>query len=211
MLTTDPRDWSSGVYYPVSDGKPIAEGDWHLHNMFDSIQTLHLWFDDDPDRHVGGNLFAYFEEGNPASVVTPDVFTTPKGGKHWRRSWKIWEEGVGPDAVLEVTSLSTRVEDEVKKFHIYRDKLKVFEYFIFDPEGEYLSPRVKGYRLIDGVYTPIDAVDGRIPSQVYGLHLEVDGDNLRFHNPMTLKRLPSPGEILHDGSLWWKALEVDEA
>ena len=56
--------------------------------------------------------------------------------------------------IFEVTSSKTRKEDSVTKRDLYA-KLGVLEYFLFDPLGDYLKPRLQGYRLEDDRYSPI--------------------------------------------------------
>ena len=36
---------------------------------------------DVPDAHVCGNMFVYYEEGNPRKVISPDVFMVRGVGK----------------------------------------------------------------------------------------------------------------------------------
>src|SRR5262249_4944822 len=108
----------------------------------------------------------------------------------------VWEEGKGPDAIIELTSESTADEDQKKKFITYRDTLRVREYFLFDPNDEYLQPRLQGFRLSGNDYVRIEPVDGRLPSEVLGLHLEADGPLLRFYDPVQKVRLPIPPELL---------------
>src|SRR5262249_5224635 len=105
------------------------------------------------------------------------------------------EEGKAPEAAIELTSKSTRREDLGKKMAIYRDVLKVKEYFLFDPHREYLKPPLQGYRLRQGDYRPIKPVAGRLPSQVLGLHLEADGGVLRLYDPATGRWVPTPAEV----------------
>jgi Uma2 family endonuclease len=57
--------------------------------------------------------------------------------------------------VIEVTSQSTREGDLYDKLEIYRDRIRVLEYFLFDPRGEYLDPVLQGYRLPGGQYAPL--------------------------------------------------------
>nr|MCU0982331.1 hypothetical protein [Pirellulaceae bacterium] len=40
-------------------------------------------------------------------------------------------------------------------------------------------------------YVPIAPVDGRLPSKELGLHLEADGDQLRFYDPARRRWLPT--------------------
>ena len=96
--------------------------------------------------------------------------------------------------MIEITSPTTRNVDLVKKHDLYRDILKVREYFLFDPLGEYLKPPLRGFRLADGLYQPIAAVNGRLPSEVLGLHLERSGDQLRLFDPRTGHWVPTSRE-----------------
>jgi Putative restriction endonuclease len=97
--------------------------------------------------------------------------------------------------VIEATSKKTKTEDKVGKFQVYRDVLKVREYFLFDPEQEYLRPSLQGYRLAGRRYKPIAMTAGRLPSEILGLHLERDGLDLRLYNPRTRRWQPTSEEI----------------
>jgi Uma2 family endonuclease len=111
-----------------------------------------------------------------------------------RDYYLVWEEGYAPQLVIELTSRSTKEEDLEEKFRLYRDVLKVQEYFLFDPYAEYLTPPLRGYRLQNGRYVRIKPIDGRLPSEVVGLHLERDGRQLRLYVPATGQWLPTPQE-----------------
>ena len=177
--------------YPTSDGKPMAETDWHRDLMLDLIKTLQQHWRDQPRIYVSGNLLVFYEPGNRRRHVSPDVFVVRGVANHPRPNYLIWEERRGPQVVIEVTSATTRNEDLRTKFSLYQDTLKVREYFLFDPRGDYLDPPLRGYRLRQGQYRPIRAVQGRLPSQVMGLHLERDGQVLRLWNPATGTWLPT--------------------
>ena len=89
--------------------------------------------------------------------------------------------------VLEVTSRSTRREDQGRKKGVYAS-LGVSEYFLFDPTGDYLRPRLQGMVLRQGRYEPLPAA--RLPngepslvSETVGLHLRVRGEELRLYDP----------------------------
>jgi Uma2 family endonuclease len=158
-------------------------------------QMLDCRFAADPMIYVSSNLLMYYVRGNKRKHVSPDVFVVKGVEKKMRLYYLTWEEGKTPHAVIEITSKSTRKEDTDTKFILYRDVLKVKEYFLFDPFGDYLKPeRLRGYRLRKGEYVPIALVDGRVPSQVLGLHLERDGDTLRLYDPEAKKWLLSPDE-----------------
>ena len=182
------------IEYPTSDGKPMAETDIHRDVMFDLIETLQAYYSGDPMTYVSGNLLLFYEEGNKRRHVSPDVFVVHGIPKRLRDNYLMWEEGKGPDFVIEVTSKTTRREDREKKRDLYRDVLGVTEYFLFDPLGDYLRPRVQGNRLVDGDYAPIEPVDGRLPSAVTGLHLEPDGHSLHLFSPALGRWLPTTAE-----------------
>lgn len=183
--------------YPESDGRPVAETPIHRDNLLYSVYRLEQWFAGDPMIYASGNMFVYYERGNARKSVAPDVFVVlgiPRDKP--RRVYKVWEEdGHAPDLVIEITSRSTQYEDMEHKFELYRDTLRVREYFLFDPEADYLDPPLRGCRLRDGEYVPIAAVDGRLPSAVARLHLEQSGHDLRFYDPTTEIYLLTPPEL----------------
>ncbi|HZW34662.1 MAG TPA: Uma2 family endonuclease [Isosphaeraceae bacterium] len=185
------------IEYPSSDGEPMAETPVHRNVMADSIATLDAHFAADPDVYVSGNMMMYYVEGVPERCVSPDVFVTvgiPKRPE--REIYQVWREGKGPDAVIEVTSRSTARMDQRWKFELYRDVLKVREYFLFDPREKTLAGvSLVGYRLIDGEYQHIPKTDGRLVSEVLGLHLEASGEQLRFFDPQRGAYLLTPQEI----------------
>jgi hypothetical protein len=100
--------------------------------------------------------------------------------------------------VIEITSKTTKREDKKTKWELYRDVLKVPEYFQFDPTQDYLKPPLQGFRLVADEYRPIEPVAGRLPSQILGLHLERDGTELRLYDPATGSRLLKRNEQRDD-------------
>ena len=53
------------IEYPSGDGKPMAENDWQFRAILDAVGALDLYFRGRPDVYVSGDLFIYYEEGNP--------------------------------------------------------------------------------------------------------------------------------------------------
>ena len=194
MVTPTQSPAVAEIFYPESDGQPMAETDVHRDLMVDLIAMLREYFRDDPHVYISGNLFLYYQEGNPRRVVAPDVFVVKgiSGGR--RRIYKLWEEGQPPDVVFEVTSPSTRGEDLRTKHDLYA-RLDVAEYFLFDPLGEYLRPPFQGYRLGQDRYVPLrPAEDGSLWSAVLGLELHPRGESLRLFDPEGQRWLPTPQE-----------------
>jgi Uma2 family endonuclease len=180
--------------YPTTDGKPMAETDWHRNLMVALIETLKVFYAAKKRVYVSGNLLVFYEPGNKRKHVSPDVFVVKGVRKHDRPNYLVWQEGKAPNLVIELTSSTTRKEDLNSKYKLYQNVLKVKEYFLFDPREDYLDPPQQGYRLRKGVYQPIRAVRGRLPSQVLGLHLERSGEELRLFDPATGQWLPTPAE-----------------
>jgi Uma2 family endonuclease len=198
------------VEYPTSDGKPMAETTLHRMVMTDLIEGLSAWFAAVADVWVGGNLFLYYKERDPKSVVAPDVLLV-KGVSKWNRPiYKLWEEGRPPSLIVEVTSRSTREEDLEEKRGIYQH-LGVEEYILFDPYGEYLKPRLQGYRWAERGYGPAPLeLDGSLLSRTTGLLLRPEGERLRLVDPSTGRSLPWVQEVMSN-DLRTRALEEEVA
>lgn len=179
--------------YPTSDGKPMAETDHHRKLMNAIIETLEAWYAKEPMIYVSGNLLLFYEKGNKRRHVSPDVFVVRGVLKAIRPNYLMWEEKT-PDVVIELTSKTTQREDVEQKWKLYEGKLKVKEYFLFDPYGDYLDPSFQGYRRVRGKFKPIDCFDGQMTSECLGLVLERDGIELRLRDPITGDRLPTPSE-----------------
>jgi Uma2 family endonuclease len=167
----------------------MAESTLHRKVMADLIAALERHYLDDPLAWAGGNFLLYYEKGNPRASVSPDVVLV-RGIEKWDRPlYKLWEEGRSPDFVIEVTSSSTRREDLSTKKDLY-ERLGVFEYFLFDPTGDYLNPRLQGYRLEAGRYIRLaQEPDSSLPSRITDLRLRPEGLNLRLIDARTGEKL----------------------
>jgi Uma2 family endonuclease len=177
----------------------MAESDLHRDLMVDLIASLKYHFRADPQVYTSGNLFVYYEEGNPSVVVAPDVFVVRGVPARRRKTYKVWDEGKGPDLVIELTSKSTHLEDLGNKRAIY-EALGVKEYYIFDPEGIGFEPRFRGFVLEGGdlhMVSPRQTPDGRsfFTSHVVELDLRQDGNWLRFIDPATGQSIPCPEDL----------------
>lgn len=107
------------VYYPESNGEPMAETDVHRDQLIDLLIALKDYFRHDQQVYVAANLLIYYEEGDAQASVAPDVFVLFGASKEPRRIYKLWEEGKAPDVVFEITSASTRVQDLGPKKGLY--------------------------------------------------------------------------------------------
>lgn len=183
------------IDYPESDGKPMAETDIHAKTMMNLRLALEAYFSGDPQIYVSGNLLLYYVKGNPAKSVAPDVFVVRGVPKGDRRIYKLWEEGVPPGIVIEISSRKTWREDCDLKLRLY-EKLGVQEYFIFDPEYDYLPEPLVGWRLKEGEYAPVEVVEGKVRSELLELELVDTGETLRLLDPQTAQYLQTPTEAM---------------
>jgi Uma2 family endonuclease len=209
-----PRSYGLGGNpdYPTSDHRPMAETDLHRDLMFEVIAALKAYYSGQ-QVYVTGNLLVFYEPGNKRRHVSPDCMVVKGIVPVPHLNFLIWEESRSADVVIEITSRTTRKEDLKKKFEIYRSIMRVREYFLFDPTGDYLTPRLQGYRLIEDQYVPIEASGGRLFSEELGLFLEGQeipnwqellqrfnlkrpAEQLRLFNPASGSWLPTIAESL---------------
>jgi Uma2 family endonuclease len=166
------------IFYPSSDGEPLAESYDHLYVIMTTLAMLldHL---KGQQATVLADQFLYYAQGFPRLRVAPDVmviFDVEPGG---RDNYKIWEESQVPSVIFEMTSPGTRNKDDVEKKHLY-ESLGVTEYWQFDPRGEWIPEKLRGFRLQgdeEPVYVPIS--DDR--SEVLQLRLVVEDKIITFY------------------------------
>ena len=137
------------IFYPESDGKPMAETDTHRNLLLRMVDLLQNAF---PESYVSGNICLYYEEGNPRKMISPDTLLCRAQPKAKRRVYHAWEPNSQLDLVMEFSSTHTKREDHHKKKQIYANILKVPYYLIFDPHAMYLhffELKDVGYQLIE--------------------------------------------------------------
>lgn len=188
---------------PCDDGVPM-ETQRHVLQLDLLMYPLLLLWVDRQDIFVGGNMFVYFslEQVRNRDFRGPDFFVVLGVPKREHKSWVVWQEGKGPDLVIELLSESTAALDKGEKKQIYQDQLRVPEYFWFDPfSGEWA-----GFALRGRVYEPIepDAQD-RLISLGLGLALvcwkgTYEGISAHWLRWATLEGdlLPTPQEVAEE-------------
>ncbi|MYJ73936.1 MAG: Uma2 family endonuclease, partial [Gammaproteobacteria bacterium] len=112
-----------------------------------------------------------------------------------RDLYKIWEEQP-PAFVLEITSKTTRLEDERTKRDRYAE-WGVREYFLYDPRAEWLDPPLQGLALDGKRYRsmhPSTLPNGKrgFRSKTLGLCPWLSDAVLRLFDPATGQDLPTP-------------------
>lgn len=175
--------------YPSSDGQPVAETYTHLYAILVTLEVLKQYLSG-RQATVLANQFMYYSQGFPKMRVAPDVmviFEVKPGG---RDNYKIWEEKQVPQVIFEMTSSGTKNQDLEFKKKLY-EQLEVAEYWLFDPRGEWITEKLRGYRLQGEEYQLItDSCS--IPLQ---LRLEVEGELIGFYRQDTGEKLLIPEEL----------------
>lgn len=191
MATREPL--AAGVVWPPTedelpcdDGMPM-ETQRHVLQLQLLMDPLLLHWADRQDVFVGGNMFVHFslEQVRTQDFRGPDFFVALDVPRRERKSWVVWQEGKGPDLVIELLSESTADQDKGVKKQIYQAQLRVPEYVWFDPfSGEWAA-----FALRDGVYEPVvpDAQDRLISQRLQlalvrweGTYQEVEARWLRW-------------------------------
>ena len=181
------------VFYPESDGKPMAETDTHRNLMFDIIETLKRRFAADADVYVTGNIMFYYVEGDPHKSISPDAMVVKGVEKRDRRTFRLWDERP-PCVVFEISSRKTKSEDFKKKLQLYA-QFGVPEYYIFDPEQMNAAKAWTVFHLMNGEYRQVAIENGRIYSPELGLEIVQVSQTLRFFDPATQELLPTNEEV----------------
>ncbi|MBC7853380.1 MAG: Uma2 family endonuclease [Pirellulaceae bacterium] len=207
LMPTSAPDRENSIVYPTSDHRGL-DGDINRLLMMDLIETLTQFFQGQK-VYVSGNLLVFYEQGNNSRFVSPDVFVAKGVEMRMRNHYLLWKEEVPPSVVMEITSRTTRAEDTKKKFRIYRDEIEVAEYFMFDPVGDYLKPRLQGYRLVGSDYVPIDPMNGALFSEQLGLWFYVRELQLRLHDPQAGRDLPMNSRQLEEPGAYLRQKRQD--
>ena len=143
------------IFYPSSDGEPLAESDLQFTPLTETVHTLRHHYQDRSDVYVAGNLLLYYRMNDNEVRVAPDVMVVFGVEDYPRDSYLVWrEDGKVPDFVMEIASPSTYSRDMTEKRDVYAG-LGVTEYWRFDPTGKLFSPALEGDRLVDGRYQAI--------------------------------------------------------
>lgn len=182
--------FKTDIVYPSGDGEPLAETYDHVYAILTTLEVLKQYL---ADRRatVLGNQFLYYAQGFPKLRVAPDVmviFDVEPGG---RDNYKIWSEGQVPKAIFEITSPGTKSEDQNYKKDLYQG-IEVQEYWLFDPKGEWIPEKLRGYQLGEEGYQLIR--DSR--SEVLQLRLEIEGKLIGFYREDNGEKLLIPDELL---------------
>jgi Uma2 family endonuclease len=180
------------IFYPSSDGEPLAESCDHLDVIITTLEML--------QSHLKGQQatvlaaqFLYYVQEFPRLRVAPDVMVIVGVEPGERDNYKIWEEGQVPSVIFEITSSSTRSEDDIEKKYLY-ESLGVKEYWQFDPNGEWIDEKLRGYRLQEDE-EPVYVSTTNNRSEVLQLHLVVEDKTIAFYQLDDVAKLLTLSEL----------------
>jgi Uma2 family endonuclease len=169
-----------GTFYPCEEERTVPLSVDALRLIFYLYQAFRALYADRTDVFVGADQFIYWVQGDPDQKVAPDAYVIHGvPSEPYRDVIKVWEEGVAPQFVAEISSRGSRTEDRVRKHRLYRDVLGCEEYLIYDvPQRELILHRLHNKRYLR---VQPDA-RGRLHSQVldcwFGKEL---GNHLRVY------------------------------
>ena len=189
MVATPTRSEAPQIVYPSSDGEPLAETSVHIDAIINAAVTLRHYLRGQR-AIVLADQFLYYSRGYPRLRIAPDIAVIENVEPGPRDNYKIWEENSIPSVIFEITSEGTKNTDEGYKRILY-EQLGIPEYWQFDPKGEWIAEKLRGYRLNREQYEPIS--DSRC--QPLNLRLEVDGSLMAFYREDTGEKLLAPEEL----------------
>ena len=186
----EPAPAPKEIFYPSSDGKPMADNSWQADRIHAQYGMLHTRYFNDPNTFVAMALLLYYTEGEPADVAAPDVFVSRGVPKQHRDWYKVWEEGKAPDFALEVSSEQTAEDNLGCNMETYA-RIGIPEYCVYDPTGGLHFPRLQLFRLSGGAAGVYERVKWRedtngslaVPCESLGLELRFEDDRLRLWDP----------------------------
>ena len=209
---------------PSTDGLPMPESMVQGPPLRYTVSALDWVFRvRRPGTCVAGDLLVY-SEGRPDAdgrvrpeTVAPDVLVAFGVGERLRDSYVMWQEDKPPDFVMEIASESTWKRDRDEKPARYAS-LGVGEYFLYDPSGGRLEPRLQGYALHGGRYRRLREKrlgngERGVCSPVLGLcaWLREPRQELRWYDPVTGRNLEDYDEAKAGRDAAEKRAEAAEA
>jgi Uma2 family endonuclease len=146
------------VFYPESDGKPMAENTKQYRWIVMIKENLEILLANNLDAFIAGDLLWYPIEGDNVTCAAPDVMVVlgrPKGDRGSYQQWK--ERNISPKVAFEIMSPSN-TQREMQDKRTFYETHGVDEFYIYDPDRN----RVSGYIRQGGTLLPIANMEGWI-------------------------------------------------
>jgi len=170
------------IFYPVEIEGEMGETASHYKLISLFYNLLESFFAARKDVTVAANLMVYYEEGSPKKWLAPDVFVCFGVENDLRRTFKTWEEGVFPQVIFEVASDST-FENDLGGKRLDYARLGVEEYYLLDPERQYLPSPLMAFRRENGRLSSATIENNRFPSPLLNLEIVDTGKSFRLFDP----------------------------
>ncbi len=179
------RDISDDVvFYPAELDKEMGETAYHFLLISELFHLLRVFLVSQKDSIVAANLMVYYDKGNVKKWLAPDIFVCFGVDNKPRRVFKTWEEGVFPQVVFEIASDST-FENDLGGKRLKYASLGVEEYYLLDPEREYLPSPIMAFRRENGRLISVNIENTRVLSPLLKLEIVDNGKSFRLFNPKT--------------------------
>lgn len=189
--------------YPSSHEDDMGETDFHYILNSYLWNALKLFFRERNDIFIAANINLYYDEQDPKKWVAPDIMAAFGIGNHKRRTYKLWQEKMCPQVVIEVASASTWKNDIDDKLKTY-EQLGVEEYYVLESEKRLPFPFMAYLR--EGEKLKFAFLENdRILSPQLGLEIVRTNEDIRLFDPNKKQFLPTVPEMAE------KAEKFDEA
>ena len=191
-------------YPPVAAWARFSDEDQH-EALLEVGEALAIRFDLERRWPYATISFAapiYYEEGNPAVRVVPDLFVSLESNGKRHQTYKFWEEPKAPDFVLDVAAAAADGDRDWRGKPDGYAAIGVPEYWRFDPTGQHFEPRLQGFRRRADGYAALPANrEGSaitVRSEALDLDLHFDGERLRLQDSQTGRFFPTGREFFAD-------------
>ncbi len=166
------------VFYPDSDGQPMADNTKQFQWIVNIKENLEAIFAADPNVFVAGDLLWYPVEGSNTIRRAPDAMVAlgrPKGDRGSYMQWK--EDNIAPQVVFEVLSPGNRQGEMAQKFQFYQ-RYGVQEYYVYDPD----SVELTGWQRVGPYLDVIEGIEDWV-SPLLNIHFVVTPETLEIYRP----------------------------
>ncbi len=204
-----PTNGITEIYYPTEERKKMGETDFQHVQISILEQTLRLFLMDRQNVYIASDLIVYYEEGNPNRRFAPDLMVCFGAENKMRRTYKLWEEKIVPQVIIEVVSKETWQKDVTTKRRLY-EKLGVEEYYVIDPEYKYLTQPILSYRLEFGEFVRVSVQNNRIFSEALNLEIVNTGEDFRFFDVEKGEFIPTVTDLKIENDRLRKLLAKDK-
>jgi Uma2 family endonuclease len=179
--TTTVANADTTIYYPDSDGQPMANSTLHAEYIATTKYGIESAFQDRDDMFVAMDLFWYPVQGKPKTVLAPDVMVALGRPKGERKSYKQWEEdGIAPQVVFEFLSESNTTSEMTRKAAFF-ERFGVQEYYLYDIERKELNGFIRYQEGDDALEEIADMDDWTSPR--LGIRFDMSSGTLQLYKP----------------------------